>query len=223
MNFTSEGSRSLVVAHRKHFCKLVGVPFEGLVSLEQVHGGHIVRVRKEDCGKGARNLADVLRASDAAITNCPDVVLSIRSADCAPIFLLDPVHHAIGIAHVGWKGASERLTSKMVQAFRHQFLSRPANLIVGLGPMIHSCCYEVGEEFRDVFGSFVTKRKQSYFFNLKGWVIDDLLAEGVEQEKIYDTAFCTSCLVDQFPSYRREGARVRHMLSIIQLKPKEKE
>jgi polyphenol oxidase len=220
MDFTSYGHDSLVVAHRKHFCELVGIPFGDLVFLEQVHSGNIVRIKKEDRGRGARSHADAIRAADAAITDAKEVALAVRSADCAPVFFYDKTHQAVGLAHIGWKGASERLASKMVQAFRHQFLSKPGDLRVALGPMIRGCCYEVGEEFKNVFGSFVIKRKKLHYLHLDQWIINDLQAEGVSKLHIYDSGYCTKCLKEQFPSYRLDKADVRHMMSAIQLKPR---
>lgn len=217
MDFSDSHLNSVIVAHRKHFCELVGVPFEGLVCLEQVHGAHIRRVSASERGSGARDASSLIRASDAALTDSGEVVLSIRSADCAPLFFLDPVHRAVGIAHVGWKGASERLASKMAQAFRHQFLTRPSDLVVAIGPAIRGCCYEVGSEFKEVFGPFVTRRRNHYYFHLVSWIVDDLLAEGVLRRRIYDCGFCTACLKDQFPSYRREGERTSRILSVVKL------
>ena len=191
------------------------VPFEQVVALEQVHGANIIRITEHDAGKGARSDADAVRGSDAALTNAPESVLAIRTADCAPLFFLDPRHRAIGMAHVGWRGASERLASKMVQAFRHQFLSKPSDLIVGFGPMIRSCCYQVGKEFKSVFGSFVTKRADHFYFDLAGWITEELRSEGIDLKQIHDCGFCTSCSNDEFPSYRKEGASARHMWSVL--------
>lgn len=217
MNF-SEGRRdSLVVAHRKHFCKLAGVPFDHLVCLEQVHGANIHRLDKSNAGRGARSAQDAIPGTDAALTDSRDLVLSIRTADCAPLFFLDPVHRAIGVAHLGWRGASEQLASKMVQAFRRQYLTKPGDLIVAIGPAIRQCCYEVGSDFKQVFGPFVARRGGHFYFDLVRWAVDDLQAEGVELGRIYDCGFCTVCLPDQFPSYRKEGPRVSHMLSILKL------
>ena len=191
---------------------------DNFVCLEQVHGANIVRVGESDMEKGVRSNSDALKGTDASLTNILGVVLAVRSADCAPIYFLDIRKKAIGMAHVGWRGASEKLPSKMIQAFRRQFLSKPEDLVIGFGPMIRSCCYEVGAEFRDVFGSYVFKRDASYIFDLPGWITEDLKSEGIGIEQIYDSQFCTSCMNDEFPSYRKEGAKVRHMWSVLTLK-----
>ena len=222
VNFNPEKKDSVTIAHRKLFCRLANIPFDQLVCLEQVHGAHIVKVGAKDVGRGARVHAESVTGSDASMTDEAGVALAIRTADCAPLFFMDTRHRAIGMAHIGWRGASERLASKMIQAFRRQFLSKATDLIVGIGPMIRSCCYQVGPEFRDVFGSFVTEREKGYYFDLAGWIFEELRAEGINENQVQDSLLCTSCLNKEFPSYRKEGTKVRHMWSVLMLLPNQK-
>ena len=217
INFTPGTRESITHAHRKIFCRYNRLELDQFVCLEQVHGANIVRVGEANMGKGVRSDSDACKGTDASLTNIPNVVLAVRSADCAPLFFLDKRKKAIGMAHVGWKGASEKLPSKMIQAFRRQFLSKPEDMIIGFGPMIRPCCYEVGAEFRDVFGQYVFKRDIHYIFDLPGWITEDLKSEGIGIEQIYDSQFCTSCMNDEFPSYRKEGTKVRHMWSVLTL------
>lgn len=218
INFMPGTNSSVTIGHRRAFCRTAGMPLENVVCLEQVHGANIVRVGSSDRGKGTRSDENAIKGTDAALTDVKGVGLVTRTADCAPLFILDPRHEAIGMAHVGWRGASERLTSKVIQAFRRQFLSKPGDLIVAIGPMIRSCCYEVGPEFRDVFGPFISKREASYYFDLTGWILEELRSEGIGRSQIRDCLFCTSCRNDEFPSHRKEGAAVRHMWSLLSLK-----
>jgi len=218
INFTPETPSSLTHAHRKAFCQYNELDLNSFVCLEQVHGANIVRVGETDMGRGAHSDTDAFKGTDASLTNIPGVTLAIRTADCAPLYFLDTRKKAIGMAHVGWRGASENLPAKMIQAFRRQFLSKPEDIVVGFGPMIRSCCYEVGTEFRDVFGAHVFKRDAHYIFDLQSWINENLKSEGIGLEQIYDSQFCTSCMNDEFPSFRKEASKVRHMWSTLTLK-----
>ncbi len=217
INFTPVARESITHAHRKIFCQYNKLDLNQFVCLEQVHGANIIRVGESDRGKGVRSDSDACKGTDASLTNIPNVVLAVRSADCAPLYFLDTQKKAIGMAHVGWRGASERLPSKMIQAFRRQFLSKPKDIIIGFGPMIRPCCYEVGAEFREVFGSYVFKRDARYIFDLPGWITEDLKSEGIGIEQIYDSQFFPSCMNNEFPSYRKEGTKVRHVWSVLTL------
>ncbi len=85
---------------------------------------------------------------DGLITSTPGLLLAIQTADCLPIILVDPEHHAVGVFHAGWRGTLKRVVEKGVGEMRRLFDSRPRDLKAAIGPGIHGCCYEVGEEVR---------------------------------------------------------------------------
>ena len=41
---------------------------------------------------------------DSVITNDPEILLCLRTADCIPVFLYDPAEQVIAMAHSGWRG-----------------------------------------------------------------------------------------------------------------------
>ena len=92
---------------------------------------------------------------DAMITATPGLALVVRTADCLPILLLDPVARAVGIVHAGWRGTGRRITEKTVGAMRSHYGVEPSRMRAVIGPGIHACCYQVGaevlEEFRSQF------------------------------------------------------------------------
>ncbi|OGW81253.1 MAG: hypothetical protein A3G33_06665 [Omnitrophica bacterium RIFCSPLOWO2_12_FULL_44_17] len=217
MNFTETGPRTVVIAQRKHFCEQAGIDFNKLVCLEQVHGSNIIRVGESEAGRGARDPESALPHSDAVITNQSGIVLSVRTADCAPVFFLDKKRRAIGMAHIGWRGAAAKLSAKMIQAFRVQFLSKPEDLLIAIGPMIRSCCYEVGDEFLPEFKTFVKRRKKKLYFDLTRQIVDNLISEGIAETQVVDCRICTVCENKKFSSYRKEGAQFRTMMSVMSL------
>ena len=46
---------------------------------------------------------------DGLVTNVPGLTLATFYADCVPLFLVDPVHKAVGLSHSGWKGTVKRI------------------------------------------------------------------------------------------------------------------
>jgi polyphenol oxidase len=92
-------------------------------------------------------------AGDGLITSAPNLLLSIQTADCLPIILVDPKKRAIGVFHAGWRGTLKRIVEKGVGEMRRYFGSRARDLKAAIGPGIHGCCYEVGEEVRNKFES----------------------------------------------------------------------
>lgn len=115
-----------------------------LVTLKQLHSDVIHRV--EGPPKAA------LRG-DGLITDVPGLVLSIQTADCLPIFLVDSKRRAIGALHAGWRGTLARIAEKGVGLMGQHFGSRAQDLVAAIGPGIHACCYEVGREVHERFES----------------------------------------------------------------------
>ena len=87
----------------------------------------------------------VAQEADAMIAAEPGVMLAIRTADCLPILLLDPVRTVVAVVHAGWKGTVLRITRKVLRRLKSEFGSDPADLLVALGPVIGPCCYGVDD------------------------------------------------------------------------------
>jgi polyphenol oxidase len=115
-----------------------------LVTLQQVHSDVIWRVD----GPG-----DKVLDGDGLVTATPGLLLAIQTADCLPIVLVDTKRRAAGVFHAGWRGTVKRIAEKGVGAMQLHFRSRPGDLVAAIGPGIHGCCYEVGEEVRAKFTS----------------------------------------------------------------------
>ncbi len=58
---------------------------------------------------------------DALITNAKHVALIATVADCVPILLFDPVHHAIGIVHAGWRGIVGAIATRAVERMKEEY------------------------------------------------------------------------------------------------------
>jgi copper oxidase (laccase) domain-containing protein len=85
-----------------------------------------------------------------------------------------------------------------------QFGSKASELILGIGPMIRSCCYEVGEEMKRHFlPDLFEKGKNGLFLDLPQALIRQALSEDLQARNIHDSGLCTCCIA-HLHSYRRD-------------------
>lgn len=216
-----------VIENRKKFCEALGIDINDLTAGEQVHGDKIRLVTGEDRGSGAFDYQTAFSCTDGFITNQPGVVLSSYYADCVPLFIYDPVHRAVALAHAGWKGTVKRIGAKTIRAMGERFDTRAEDCLVGIGPSIGGCCYQVDEYVIDPFKKefdFIEEVTQDE--GEGHWLLDLPAANrhifretGVPAENIEMSQFCTSCRTDLFYSYRAENGDTGRMASIIMLKP----
>lgn len=188
-----------------------------IVTAHQVHGNRVACVGAEEGG-------EVMPATDALITATPGVICMLRFADCMPVLFYDPVYPAVGLAHAGWRGTVKRIAAHTIEAMRRAFDTDPADLVVGLGPSIRSCCYQVGDEVIDAVASelgdpdglLVEKFDGSYHFDLAAANLRQLEQAGVTRVEV--APFCTACRVDAFYSHRAEGGHTGRFAALVGLR-----
>ena len=155
LGFTKDDSGSVVERNRALLLKqLVTVkkaraarastPSWPLITLRQIHSDlvHCVNSIPEEPLHG-----------DGMITSTPGLLLAIQTADCLPVILVDPKHHAVGVFHAGWRGTVQRIVEKGVGEMHRRFGTLARDLKAAVGPGIQGCCYEIGEEVRTRFES----------------------------------------------------------------------
>ena len=178
----------------------LGLAGRAVVRLQQVHGEAILDVVEPPAPGQVRD------GYDGAVTDHRGVVLMIRTADCAALGFYDPAHHAIGVAHVGWRGLAAGVSARAVAAMVRRWGTRPADLRVVIGPLIGPCCYDVGPELAARFPAWIRTEGQRRTLDLHAAIHAQLAQLGVSPAHIADSGVCTACHVDRFYSYRREGA-----------------
>jgi len=147
LGFTKQDANSSVLRNRALFLKKLG--FNGkhswpLITLRQIHSDLI------HCVTSASTHT---LTGDGLITATPQLVLAVQTADCLPVILVDPRKRGVGVFHAGWRGTLKRIVEKGVGEMRRCFGTRPGDLRAAIGPGVHACCYEVGEEVRTKFRS----------------------------------------------------------------------
>ena len=172
----------------------------------QMHGDNIV-VLTSDTAK-----EDVLEA-DAFVTNEKGIVAYIRTADCVPVLLCDPVKGVVASVHAGWRGTSKRIVEKTVALMTNEFGAKPANICAAIGPAIGLNCYEVDERVVKELGT-VGKETASgkYFVDLKEINRSQLINAGVSSIDKLD--ICNHC-DNRFASFRRDSGDSARQVSFI--------
>jgi YfiH family protein len=157
--------------------------------------------------------------ADAAVTNIPDEVLVIMSADCLPVLFSNADGTVIGAAHAGWRGLCDGIlenTASEILMLANQ--SSAKDLIAWMGPAIGPESFEVGE---DVVGCFqetglhdlqkcflpIAKKPGKYLADIYQLARDRLKKVGVNA--IFGGDLCTVTDGERFFSYRRDGATGR--------------
>lgn len=171
----------------------LGIDAARLAWCAQVHGA---RILASTTGGGQGE-------ADALVTDRPGIVLSIRTADCVPVFLVDPIRRTAGLAHAGWRGAVAGVVARTVAALAALYGSRPGDLWAGVGPAIGPRSYEVGTEVASAFdGTHVAPHGDRWHLDLPGAVAASLVGAGVGH--VERSELCTVEANDRFFSHRHE-------------------
>lgn len=202
---------------RKKAYQKIGLDGSWLACPSQVHGASIGVVSQRDRGRGAYTRSPALKDKDALMTNEPRLALAILTADCLPLFMVDTRKKAIGLVHAGWKGLHKEIIARAIRQMRKVFQTDVSDLTIALGPSLRSCCYEVKREFIGFFPEAVSSRGDKLYFDIAAAAVHQLLKSGIKNGQIYDTRLCTSCLNQEFFSYRREGERAGRSMSILKI------
>ncbi len=218
-----------VLKNLERFADAVGFDAKSVISAPQIHSDKIFKVGKADAGKGYY-IREGVEGGDGYITDERGVVLGVKAADCVPI-LFEAEREgeviAVGAVHAGWRGTVAGIAPKCVGLLCESFGVLPSQIRVAIGPCIHKCCYEVGEDLRrevesrlgkNVAEEFVTPREGvigKYFCDLVGINRQLVLEAGVLPESLDVVDKCTCCHPELFYSHRYTGGLRGTMLNVI--------
>jgi polyphenol oxidase len=206
------------LVNRQAFLGPLGIDYRALACCRQVHGDTIKIVNGSERGSGALGPQNAITDTDALITDTPNLPLAIFTADCLPVFLYDPGRHALGLAHAGRRGTHSGIAASAARLMQKSFGTRFEDLLIGFGPAIRGCCYEVGDDVGGLFASGVSRRDKRLFLDLAAVNRKQLLELGAEESRIADAGLCTCCQGEEFFSFRRQGASCGRMISVAMLR-----
>ena len=196
-----------------------------VVQPHQVHGIRIARVPQDGTTR------EELEGYDALITNERGCAIGVRTADCIPVLLYDPVNRAVAAVHSGWRGTLNRISQKTLFKMRTEFGTKPESVKAVIGPGICRKCFQVGEEVVNYFKGNGIDLSPVYTWDgprkegtMQGGHHLDLIEEnrllliesGVPASSITVSGICTY-EDGRFFSARREGPKCGRIINSIKL------
>lgn len=201
--------------------KASGVHGRGwLLSVKQVHGTDALVVDRP------LSAADQFDGGwDALVTDQPGVTVAVRTADCVPVLVHDPVRRVVAAIHAGWRGAVAGIVQKTIGLMVARFGSEVAELRLSIGPSAGPCCYEVDRPVLDQLSNTLDEwdrvirehRGDKARLDLKQLIRRQAVQQGIAAANVSAVNLCTICHDDLFYSYRREGRVKGTMVSGIAL------
>ena len=218
---TGEEAEVIIENRKKMMKQLHWSENASFIVANQTHSDHIA-VIKEHKDRGWEQIGTAVEDCDALITDKKNIVLTILTADCVPILLMDTKRDVIAAVHAGWRGSKAEILAKTVKKMCDVFSCDPQHIIAGIGPAIGVCCYEVDSSVAKHFHAsqkVALPQKDKYMLDLPEINKQQLLNAGLLESNIEMSQLCTACEVDRFFSYRKEKGCSGRFISVIGLCP----
>lgn len=218
-----------ILENRRRFLKL----FPGewtLAGCWQVHGADVRVVHTIEDAKPAENTLGETVYCDVIVSDAKGVLAGVKTADCVPILIGDPVTGSFAAVHAGWRGTLATAVIAGVERLVKEYDARPEDMRVAIGASAGPCCYEVGSDVIEAFSSkfadgeklFTPTRPGHATVDLLKANRDQLISTGVKAERIHIAPICTMCRTDLFFSYRKEKSvhgKVGRLMAVVGRKP----
>ena len=213
LSFSVEDAKENVLENFRRIGERFGKTPEDFVLSKQSHETKVLKVGTKDRGKGITKDRDY-EGIDALITDEKGIILSCFSADCVPILFYDPIHKAVGACHSGWRGTKGKILRNVVEEMRQHFSSKPAEILVAIGPSICKEQYIVSEDLALSFledypdlgedTASPIQRISKDKFQLDLWDLNRRIALdcGIKEEHISISGYCTMENPELFFSHR---------------------
>ncbi|MFC1557855.1 peptidoglycan editing factor PgeF [candidate division KSB1 bacterium] len=207
LGFTTDDVSDNVIRNMTLFFDTLSIPEKNTAKMSQVHSDNIIIAGK----------AGHLGTGDGIITNAVNVFISGTFADCASVAVFEPQKKIVGLFHVGWRGLVCGIVKKGVEKIYRTYNIKPCNLLIGIGPHIKSCCFEIGKDVADIFDRkfLIAKSGNKQHLQIEDVIISQLCSVGVLEKNIERSDYCTSCNNELFFSHRKSKGKTGRMMAVI--------
>lgn len=194
--------------NRRNFFNRQGINCLKTVSPMLIHSEAVVKVNNNHRGK-------IIPDADGLVTASRDLFLTVTVADCFGIYFFDPASNILGLTHSGWRGTAGNIAGQTVKTIS----KNPAKIIVGIGPGIGPCHFEIKADVLEKFALYpesVINRAGKIFIDLPMIIKEQLTAAGIKNENIESCSECTFCLKEKYFSFRRDKPKnIEAMIAYI--------
>ncbi len=162
--------------------------------------------------------------ADALITQEKGIALFLLTADCLPIVLFDPIKEIVALVHAGWKSTDARLCARVIEALGKQYGSKPADIIVGIGPGIHKESYVFTNNTREYSSEWDSFLKYvpggGVAVDIVGYNVKQLLGAGIPRGNIEVSEIDTGSDTRFFSHHRakKTGEKEGRFATVVMMK-----
>ena len=229
--YGSQDDPALVAQNRGRAAAAMELPADRLAAVYQVHGTDVVMAVE-----GAAEDRSQLVRADGLVTTQRGLGLTILTADCLPLLLVDDGGDVIGACHAGWRGVAARILPEAILRLEQRGAQR-RDLLVALGPAVSGARYQVGQEVVDAVGLALSAEpgdpsSDQEVLQRDGALQQDaeagrhrldirraarlqLLNEGITTERIALCPLCTVGEPELFHSWRRDQVKAVQWSGIV--------
>ena len=211
LGFHTPDDPAHVTENRRRFLAALGAAPQQLAESYQVHGREVLRVEKPGRYEGY----------DALITDRPGILLAVKTADCTPVLIFDPVRRAVAAVHAGWRGTTAEIVRHTLEKMRAHFGTDPADCLAYVGACIDECSYEVDADvaghFDPAFKRWDAKRGK-FFLDLKAANRTQLLAGGLPESSVEVSPRSTVLNNEDYFSHRHDKGKTGRQMAVIGLR-----
>ena len=199
----------------------VGIDPERFVGVRQVHSTHFIEIQA-----GSEEFLNYMTVeADGIFTRAKNTFLTVRSADCFPILMLDVKEQVIAVLHAGWRGTLENIVGKAIDILVEKFSGSAESIFMAIGPGISVKNYEIGSGLHELFKNQVSMKSgesivqgEKCYIDLRKINFRIAVEKGLSENQIWVSQDCTFENSDKFFSYRRDGKITGRQMGFIGMK-----
>lgn len=194
--------------NRKQFLVANNITFQNHVCMKCDHGEKISPIDWTNSSDyfGATTQEGMI-LSEVLVTQEKGLALMLLTADCLPVSLYDPVTETIALAHFSRETIAKALPQKTIDFLQKNFSVEPKNLIIKIGPHIHTDSYSFPlpqPDLHELIQPFTTKTDTHIFIDLVSACTKQLVDTGITSQNISVSTIDTAVSPDHFSYYQNK-------------------